>query len=123
MSYRNKFNLGAVRKLKISPISRFWKENTPFRDGKSKEELPRNARVSTAEIKHDERADLKSTFLKSADFLGNVRVLLGMQHTNNYRFDCEFVLKYYSDRSSRGENYTLLLLRPIKRPTWIIFFI
>ena len=25
------------------------------------------------------------------------RVLVGMQHTNNYRFDCEFVLKYYSN--------------------------
>ena len=65
----------------------------------------------------DERADLKSTFLKYADFLENVRVLLGMQNTNNYRFDCEFVLKYYySDRSPRGENYMLLLLRPIRRP-------
>ena len=64
----------------------------------------------------DERVHLKSTFLKSADFLANVRVLLGMQHANNYRFDFEFVLKYYSNRSPRGENYTLLLLRPIKRP-------
>ena len=45
MSYRNvgEFHSDAGRKLKNSPFSRFWKENTPFRDGKSKEELLRNA--------------------------------------------------------------------------------
>ena len=45
MSYRNvgEFHSDAGRKLKNSPISRFWKENTPFRNGKSKEELLRNA--------------------------------------------------------------------------------
>ena len=31
------------------------------------------------------------------DFLGNFRVSLGIQHPKKYRFDCEFVLKYYSN--------------------------
>ena len=32
------------------------------------------------------------------DFLGNnVQVLVGIQFTRNYRFDCEFVLKYFSN--------------------------
>ena len=45
MSYRNlgEFHSDAGRKLKNSPIWRFWKENTRFRNGKSKEELLRNA--------------------------------------------------------------------------------
>ena len=33
-----------------------------------------------------------------AEFLGNVPVFLRIQHTNNYRFDYEFVPKYYSNR-------------------------
>ena len=32
------------------------------------------------------------------EFLNNVPVFLRIQHTNNYRFDGEFVLKYYSNR-------------------------
>ena len=45
MGYRNvgEFHLDGGRKLKNSPISRFWKETIPFRNGKSKEELLRNA--------------------------------------------------------------------------------
>ena len=31
------------------------------------------------------------------DFLGDVRVFLAIQLTENYRFVCEFVLKYYSN--------------------------
>ena len=44
MSFRNvgEFHSDAGRKLKNSPTSSFWKENTPFRNGKSKEELLRN---------------------------------------------------------------------------------
>ena len=33
-----------------------------------------------------------------AVFPGVVSVFLRIQHRNNYRFDCEFVLKYYSNR-------------------------
>ena len=131
MSYRNvgEFRPGAGRKLKNSPISRFWKENTLFRNGKSKEELLRNARQFqqrkslTAKklffdlwfYQPDERADLKSTFLKSADFPGMFECFKEC-NTNNYRFDCQFVLKYYSNRSPCGENYTLLLLRTWSHP-------
>ena len=31
------------------------------------------------------------------DFLGDVRAFLAIQLTKNYRFDCGFVLKYYSN--------------------------
>ena len=33
----------------------------------------------------------------SANLFGKVEVLQGIQHTNNYRFDCEFVLKCFSN--------------------------
>ena len=55
--------------------------------------------------------------------LGKVQVLPGMQHTNNYRFDCEFVLKYYSNWSPRSKSYTFLLLSPIKKTYLNKFFI
>ena len=34
---------------------------------------------------------------QTADFEGNVQALFGIQHTNNYRFDCGFVLKGVSN--------------------------
>ena len=34
--------------------------------------------------------------IQVTDFLRNVRVLLGIQLNKNDRFDCKFVLKYYS---------------------------
>ena len=45
MSFRKvgEFHLDADRKLKNCPISRFWKENIPFRNVKAKKELLRNA--------------------------------------------------------------------------------
>ena len=84
----------------------FQKENTPFRNGKSKEELLKECPVVLAVetqrnpkklcFEYNNQGD-ERTFLKAADFHGNVRVLLGIEHTNNYRFDCEFVLKYCSN--------------------------
>ena len=35
--------------------------------------------------------------IQVTDFLRNFRVLLGIQQPKNYRFDCEFVLKNYSN--------------------------
>ena len=37
------FHSDAGCKFKTSPLLHFWKENTPFRNTKSKEELLRNA--------------------------------------------------------------------------------
>ena len=107
-------NSVAGRQLKNSPISRFRKENTPFRKGKSKEDLLRNTRqFQQQKSKHYRRRNIASRticgFIKptskrtsqinfyAADFLGYVRVLLGIQQTKNNRLDCEFVLKYYSN--------------------------
>ena len=97
----------------------FLKENTPFRNGKSKEELLRNTMtVSTAENRKltakklcfvgklwsyqgDEQADRRiqlfsrglSWYFRRGCLHGRRKIL----HSNNYRFDCEFVLEYYSN--------------------------
>ena len=72
------FHSDAGRKIKNFPITRFWKESTPFRNGKSKEELligmldsfnSGNQALKAKKLffdlwfyQPDERADLKSTF-------------------------------------------------------------
>ena len=47
------------------------------------------------EVLSRRRGYLKSAF--ATDFRGNVRVFLGIQLTKYNRFDCEIVLKYYSN--------------------------
>ena len=32
-----------------------------------------------------------------------------MQHTNNYRFDCEFMLKYYSNLNQSPKQFSVRL--------------
>ena len=97
----------------------FLKENTLFPNGKSKEELLRNTTtVSTAENREltakklcfagklwfyqgDEQADGRiqlfsrgrSWYVRRGCLHGGRKIL----HSNNYRFDCEFVLEYYSN--------------------------
>ena len=97
----------------------FLKENTLFRNGKSKEELLRNtATVSTAVNREltekklcfvgklwfyqgDEQAGGwiqlfsrgLSWYVRRSCLHGGRKIL----HSNNYRFDCVFVLEYYSN--------------------------
>ena len=97
----------------------FLKENTLFRNGKSKEELPRNTTTdSTAENREltakklcflgklwfyqgDEQADGRiqlfnrglSWCVRRGCLHGGRKIL----HSNNYRLDCVFVLEYYSN--------------------------
>ena len=97
----------------------FLKENTLFRNGKSKEEFLRNTTtVSTAENREltakklcfvgklwfyqgDEQTDGRielfsrglSWYVRWGCLHGGRKILL----SNNYRFDCVFVLEYYSN--------------------------
>ena len=100
----------------------FLKENTLFRNDKSKEELLRNnTTVSTAENREltakklcfvgklwfyqgDQQADGRiqlfrlfsrglSWYVRRGCLHGERKIL----HSNNYKFDCEFVLEYYSN--------------------------
>ena len=89
-------------------------ENTLFRNGRSKEELLRNTwkfprcksknyrrknRASSTNCGFIKREDSMADGLNfwTADFKGNVQALIGIHHTNNYRFDCGFVLKCFSN--------------------------
>ena len=101
----------------------FLKENTLFRNGKSKEELLTkrnyNTTVSTAENREltakklcfvgkmwfyqgdeqaDERIQLFSRGLSWYVHRGYLHGERKILHSNNYRFDCVFVLEYYSNQ-------------------------
>ena len=78
------------------------------RNGKSKEELLSKirekqyrekkgaSRATCGFIKRRDGGRLK-IHVWSANWFGKVEVLQGIQHTNNYRFDCWFVLECFSN--------------------------